>query len=141
LRDQLAENEVAIAMRGSTGLISAASVEFLVAWLEGMDANSTDGLFGTVASGLVNVRRRAESPVVMTGRRPFPVDSVTREEQARMGRFIPIDEFTAQITPRMLNLERTEPEPKIMPVVLETWGISLSRTRGARRKSRTARMR
>ena len=139
LRDQLTENEVTIAMRGSTSLISAASVEFLIAWLEGMDANSTDGLFGTVASGLVNVRRRAESPVVMTGRRPFPVGSVTREEQARMGRFIPIDKFTAQITSRLLNLERTEPEPKIMPVVLETWGISLSGTGGARSRSKTAR--
>ena len=64
LRDRLASDEVSIAMRGCTGQISAASVEFLIDWLEGMDADNAD--FGTVASGLVNVRTRLRSPLVMT---------------------------------------------------------------------------
>jgi hypothetical protein len=136
-RDRLAPDEVSIAMRSGTGLISAASVEFLIGWLEGMDGDPTDGLFGTVASGLVNVRRRQEAPLVMTGLRPFPVSSVTREEHARMARLIGLDDFTAQIAHRLLDLERTEPEPKIMPVVLEAWGISLP---GSLDRSRLARM-
>jgi hypothetical protein len=83
------------------------------------------------------VRTRLKSPVVMTGLRPFPVSSVTQEEHARMARLIGIDEFTARIAHRLLDLERTEPEPKIMPVVLETWGIPLS---GSTDRSKVARM-
>jgi hypothetical protein len=140
LRDRLALDEVATAMRASTGAMSAASVEFVLDWLEGLDGDPTDGLFGTVASGLVNVRRRLKAPLVMTGLRPFPVSSVTPEEHARVARPIGIDDFTAQIGPRLLDLERTEPEPKIMPVVFETWGIPLSAAGGAMSESKIARM-
>jgi hypothetical protein len=50
--------------------------------------------------------------------------SVEQDEQIQMARLIGIDEFTAGIAPRFLALERTESEPKIMPLVLETWDIA-----------------
>jgi hypothetical protein len=140
LRDRLTLDEVATAMRASTGAMSVASVEFLLGWLESLDGDPTDGLFGMVASGLVNVRRRLKTPLVMTGLRPFPVNSVTPEEHARMARLIGIEEFTAQIAPRLLGLERTEPEPKIMPVVFETWGIPLSAVGGSISETKITRM-
>jgi hypothetical protein len=64
--------------------------------------------------------------MVMTGERPFPWASVTPEEQRRMARYIPIEEYTERIAPRLRALERREPEPKVMPQVLEVWGVSPS---------------
>jgi hypothetical protein len=126
LRDQLKGSEVAAAMRTGTGYISAASIEFLIDWLEGTRTDVTNGLFGTVASGLVNVRKRAESPLVLTGLRAFPVTGVAQEEQLRMACLVDIDYFIDQIAPRLIALERKELEPKIMPFVLDTWGIPSS---------------
>jgi hypothetical protein len=65
-------------------------------------------------------------PFVMTGERPFPVYSVTSEQQREMARFVPIEEFTQRVAPRLRDLERTELAPKVMPDVLAAWGIAAS---------------
>jgi hypothetical protein len=130
LKDSLEEAEVREAMRCHTGFLSAATTDFLVSWLLGMDGDARDSLFGHIASGLALQRRDMRVPLVMTGERPFPVTSVSPEEQHRMQSFIPIEEFTRRITPALLQLERTEPEPKVMPSVLAIWGIEPPR-RGA----------
>ena len=44
-------------------------------------------------------RKRAPHPFVATGERPFPLAGVPPEEQARMRRPIPIEEYTARIAP------------------------------------------
>ena len=41
-----------------------------------------------------------------------------------MQRPVSIDEYTARIAPRLLALERTELEPKVMPEVLAVWGLA-----------------
>ena len=60
----------------------------------------------------------------MTGERPFPLASVSSEEQMRMQRPIPTEEYTARIAPRLIARERTDPEPKVMPDVLAVWGLA-----------------
>ncbi|MXP66124.1 hypothetical protein E0493_22560 [Roseomonas sp. M0104] len=123
LKDMLEEDAVREAMLCRAGILGAATTEFLVHWLLGMDGDARDALFGHVASGLFLQRRDMRLPVVSTGERPFPVTSVTPEEQNRMQRFISIEDFTKQIAPALLELERTEPEPKVMPEVLAIWGL------------------
>ena len=126
LRDRLTDFEANEAMRSFTGFICAATTEFLLDWLEGLKGDQKDGRFGTVASGLLLLRGGMQSPMVLTGERPFPWDSVAPEEQRRMARYVPIEEYTERIAPRLRALERREPEPKLMPQVLEVWGLSPS---------------
>lgn len=124
LKDQLEDDEANEASLCFTGFMSAATTEFQIDWLEGMDGDGRDRLFGVVASGLALQRRNMKAPLVATGERPFPFASVAPDEQERMLRLVSIEEYTAQIAPRLLALERTEPEPKVMPDVLAIWEIS-----------------
>ncbi|MBL6459374.1 hypothetical protein JMJ55_29080 [Belnapia sp. T6] len=124
LKDELDDDEANEASLCFTGILSAATIEFQLGWLEGMEGDGQDRRFGVVASGLALQRRIMKVPFVMTGQRPFPVASVSPEEQMRMQRPVPIDEYTVSIAPRLLALERTEPEPKVMPEVLAIWGLA-----------------
>lgn len=126
LRDRLTNFETNEAVRCFTGLVSAAAAEFHLDWLEGLNGDGQDRRFGIVASGLALLRRNMQWPVAMTGERPFPWKSVTPEEQRRMARHIPIGVYTERIAPRLRALERREPEPKVMPQVLEVWGVAPS---------------
>ena len=124
LKEELDDAEANEASLCFTGFLSAATTEFQIDWLEGMDGDGRDALFGVVASGLALQRRSTRLPFVATGERPFPVKSVSSEEQARMQQWVPIEDYTARIAPRLFALERTEPEPKVMPDVLAIWEVS-----------------
>lgn len=104
-----------------TGYLSAATIDFELSWLEepGLDA----ALFGAVASGLVLQRRAAKRPMVMTGQRPFPVTSLSPEEQNAMARYVSIEEYTRGIAPRLYAIANAEQAPGIMPFVLQEWGL------------------
>jgi hypothetical protein len=123
LRDRLSDEEANEVVQCATGFIHSATVEFYLDWLEGMDGNVRDGLFGIVASGLAQLARKKQLDEVATGERPFPVSSVEREEYERSMKFIPLEAFVRRITNRMRDLERSEPPPRVMPSVLAFWGI------------------
>ena len=122
LRDSLTSAEANEAVLCYGGFIHAATTEFQIDWLEGMQGNARD-LFGVVVSGLMLSRKGMKAPLVMTGERPFPANSVAPEQHRRMARFVPIEEFTERVAPRLRELARTEPPPKVMPDVLEAWAI------------------
>jgi hypothetical protein len=126
VRDGLTLEEVGEAMGCCTGFPHASSIEFLLGWLEAMEPDRRDGLFAIVAAGLGRVRKAMQEPFVRTGERPFPATGVAPEELRRMSRNISIEEYTEQIAPRLRQLERGEPEPKLMPQVLEIWGVAPS---------------
>jgi hypothetical protein len=126
LRDALTKDEVRDAVLSHTEFVHASTTEFLIDWLEGMEGDHSDSMFAFVAAALSRTRRITKLLSVMTGERPFPVYSVTQERQREMARLIPIEEYTQRIAPRLRALERTEPEPKVMPDVLAAWGISAS---------------
>lgn len=123
LRDELTREEIDEAVKCHTGFVSAATIDFLLDWLEGMDGDAQDGHFGSVASGLVLARRSMLVPKVATGRRPFPFASASQTKVEAMRAFIDIKDYTSRIAPRLRALERTEPEPKVMPAVMEVWGV------------------
>jgi hypothetical protein len=121
LRDSLGVAEANEAICCFTGYLSSATIEFELSWLE--KSNLEAALFGAVASGLVLQRRAAKVPLVMTGERPFPITSVTPEQQWAMQRWIPIEEYASHIAPRLYALEKSEPSPKVMPTVIAEWGL------------------
>jgi hypothetical protein len=123
LRDGLSGEEANEAVKCATGFIHSATVEFYLDWLEGMDGDVRDGLFGIVASGLAQLARKKKLDEVATGERPFPVSSMEPGEYERSMKFIPLEAFVRQIASRMRDLERSEPPPRVMPSVLAFWGV------------------
>jgi hypothetical protein len=108
----------------ATGFMSAATIEFILDWMEALDGDGQDVLFGNLASNLVLQKRHAAVPFVMTGLRAFPVDSLSNGQAKAIGKWVPFEQYVRSIAPRLLALERTEPAPKTMSVVIHTWGIA-----------------
>jgi hypothetical protein len=127
LRHQLDAAAVGEAINCSTGFLYSACVDFEIKWLEEMEGDSRDGLFGHVAAGIALQKRMNRYDVVVTGERPFPFPKISspkdQERLREMGNPISIDEYTKRIAPRLYALERTEPPPRVMPRVLMEWGL------------------
>jgi hypothetical protein len=122
LRDALNENAVREATNCGTGLMYGSTVDFYLDWLEGMEGEGS--LFALVASGLALVPKRATiKESVFTGRRPFPVNSVSQEEWAVLRKEVPLADYRKRIGMRLLDLERSEPPPRVMPHVVAEWGL------------------
>jgi hypothetical protein len=125
VRETLTKEAVDAAVRCSTGFISAAAVEFYLDWLEERQGALDDGLFGSIAAGLLLAQRNAKVDLVMTGSRPFPANGVSSEEYRRMAVMVPLADYTARIAPRLYALYRAEPPPKVMEHVLQILGLPL----------------
>lgn len=125
LRDSLDRNQVSAAVNCNTGIVSAATVEFYLDWLEGIegDPNNPDDLFGTVAAGLGGIRRYSKDDFVQKGHRPIPSRGVPPEVWQKAIALVPVDEYVKSIAPRLYALERCEPPPRVMPHVLAAWGL------------------
>lgn len=128
IRNLLDLEEVNVAVKCPTGFLYSASVEFEIDWLEGMEGDLQDGLFGAVASGLALQHRMNTFDAVFTGQRQFPVpkhDSPKDQKRHReMQKPVSIEEYTNRIAPRLYALERTEPPPRVMPHVLTEWELT-----------------
>jgi hypothetical protein len=124
LKDQLSYEEANEAAQCTSGFVSAATIDFVLDWMEGLDGAAEDALFGSLASHLGLQRRHMQVPFVATGLRPFPVTSVTPDEYRAMRKWIPVEDYVANLAPRLLALAQAEPEPKAMPLILREWGIA-----------------
>lgn len=127
LREELDNSAVNEAVKCSTGLIYGSTVEFYIDWLEGMEGDDQDGLFGIIASALALIHRSSKFDTVATGIRPFPIlKNISPAQQAKsreLAKLVPLADYTKIIAPRLYALERTEPPPRVMPQVLLTWGL------------------
>jgi hypothetical protein len=123
LRDSLDLDAVNEAVKCSTGFIHAATADFYMDWLEGIEGHDQDGMFGIVASGLALLKKVSRIDQVWTGHRPFPMRGVTREQLAVMNPPISLADYVKHVAPRLYALERSEPPPRIMPHVLAEWGL------------------
>jgi hypothetical protein len=88
-----------------------------------MDADVSDSIFGSVAAGLGLLKLRSKRPLVSTGGRPIPSKGVSEEEKFAVAQLVPEQQVLRELAPRFYALERTEPEPKVMPEVLRVWGL------------------
>jgi hypothetical protein len=123
LRDSLNHDPVNEAVKCSTGFIYAATADFYLDWLEGMEGDDHDGMFGSVASGLALLKKVSRTDQVFTGHRPFPTRGVTHEQWVAMYRPISLADYLKRVASRMYALERSEPPPRIMLIVLAEWGL------------------
>jgi hypothetical protein len=123
-RDRLEKDELSEAVKCSTGIIHASIIDFYLTWLEQLLKIRRDGVFGIIASGLLNLKRRHQTDEVLTGQRPFPVLGVTPEQWKRYQKPVPFKEHLRHLARRMYALETAEPPPRVMPVVLAAWGLA-----------------
>lgn len=127
MKDDLSHAEIKIAVTCTTGLLHASSVEFEIDWMESMDGDDKDGIFGLVASGLALQFKNNKFDMAFTGQRQFPAKkNPTEAEQKRsreLAKPISVSEYTKKIASRLYALERTEPPPRVMPYVLSVWGL------------------
>ena len=119
LKDRFGIEEVLQGVMTYTGLLSAACVEFEIAWLEELAAAKSP-LFTVVATGLRAQRSAERYATVMTGTRKFPQTDGDKETLARL---VPIGDYTKSIAPKLYFLEQAEPPPRTMPSVLKAWGL------------------
>jgi hypothetical protein len=127
LRDDLSEDEIRTAVTCTTGFLYASSVEFEIDWMEAMDGDIKDGIFGLVASGLALQFKNNKFDMVLTGLRKFPAKKNPTEAEKEhirdIAKPVSVSEYTKRIAPRLYALERTEPPPRVMPQVLSVWGL------------------
>jgi hypothetical protein len=121
-RRSLSNDEARVVCGPGSGFVFAATVDFLIDWLEDAERTMDESLYGLVAAALGNLPRGAVMPTVVSGRRRFPVDpgGEILEEGFQN---IPIDEYAKTIEPRLRKIARREPPPQVMPLVLGAWGI------------------
>ena len=123
IRDSLDNAAINEAVNCSTGFMYSATADFYMDWLEGMEGDLEDGLFGIVASGLYLLKKSSQQDLVFTGQRPFPAKDASPEEFQAMRTSISIGKYLEGAAPRFFALERTEPPPPVMPHVLLEWGL------------------
>ncbi len=127
LRHHLDLDAVDEAVKCPTGLLHAAAVEFEIDWLEELEGDARDRRFGSLASGLALQKRVNQLDVVFTGQRPFPMpkEPSPREQEFfhALAKPIPLDEYARRIAPRLYALARSEPPPRLIPFVLQEWGL------------------
>jgi hypothetical protein len=104
--------------------MSAATIDFILDWMEGLEGDAPDVLFGALASNLIQQKRHAARPLVRTGLRPFPTNSVSDEEYEAISKWVPFETYVRTVASRLLALERAEPPPKTMSLVIQKWGIA-----------------
>ena len=116
LKEQLDKDEANIAIKCSTGFLYAATIEFFIDWLEGMEGDDFDSLFGIVSSGLAIMRKNAQYDVVIPSMRQFPVPKEVspKQQEKNRSKFIPIKDYVKKISSRLYALEMTEPPPRVI---------------------------
>ncbi len=126
-RHDLSEEELAIAVTCNTGALYSASVEFELDWMESIEGDTSDGIFGLLASGLTLQFKNNQYSEVFCGQRQFPINknpsNLDRAHARNLAKPIDIAAYINTIAPRLYALARAEPPPRVMPDVLSAWGL------------------
>jgi hypothetical protein len=109
------------AVRIRTGRLSSAVVDFLLDWLEQMDADNREERFNPIAAALVNHRSAAVIPWIAVGGRVWPVAGATPEDEEEAAQYIDLATFTELIMPRLKALRQIAPDPEVVDYVVEAW--------------------
>ncbi len=124
LRDTLSVEELEQMTRRHSGFLYHAVLNFYVTWLEGLVASddfSDLSRFGHLAAGLLRQVKQSQAPIVLEGKRPFPVP-MRAEDWPEVTR-IPLETYVEEHSDRLFALEAKERAPRVIPHVLKTFGL------------------
>jgi hypothetical protein len=97
-------------------------IDFYLDWLEDADEES----FGGVAGTLGRMALSPAVPKVLDVERKFPANAPDGRPPVKIINEWTIEEYGRIIEPRLRDLARRESEPRVMPAVLEAWGLPSS---------------
>jgi hypothetical protein len=120
-RDELEVGELHRVSYTRSGSLHAAFISFWLDFLEELDGDEAESRFGAAASALHRAPSETPDRKVIDIRRDFPLQNSARPIE--LVQEWTLDEYAAIITPRLRAIEAREPEPKVMPKVLQAWGI------------------
>lgn len=118
-------DEVQEASKAVTGTPWLASIEFWLTWLERLPGDVSDPLFGHVAAALYRLVDDARLPVFEDGVRNFGYLHRCGEEPFVTRRTFTLDEVARLVGDRLRHIDAREPDPKLLPVVMGKFGISV----------------
>lgn len=121
IRRKIQDGDVAVVGRCQTGFMFSSTIEFYLDWLEELMGAGKDGPFGSLAGALCRMRMGALVPSVWSIERHFPT---TPDDPFRLLGSWPADEYAGNIRPRLISIASRETGARVMPLVLETWGLS-----------------
>ena len=124
---ELTREERYAAAFARTGFLNAGTVEFWLELLERCPGDADDVRFGAAAAALERLAETAAVPFVTEVQRSFPPVNDEGEPIATLERWS-VEEYSQRIAPRLLAIAAREPEPRVMPRVLEAWGIKEPQT-------------
>jgi hypothetical protein len=136
-RDELEVGELHRVSFTRSGTLYAASISFWLDFLEELDGDEADSRFGAAASALYRAPTEAPDRKVIDIRRDFPLQYSARPIE--LLKAWTLEDYAAIIAPRLRAIEAREPEPKVMPKVLDAWGIHPVRKAKTGKRARLAR--
>jgi hypothetical protein len=103
--------------------IYASAIEFVLNWLDACLESGDDDLFGTVAAFLASAGLYGDQ--VVDFERKYPLWAPDERPVIRVTQQWSIGEYGQIIAPRLRDLLQREPEPKVMPHVMQYWGVDV----------------
>jgi hypothetical protein len=135
-RDELEVGELHRVSYTRSGSLHAAFISFWLGFLENLNGDEADSRFGAAASALHRAPSETPDRKVIDIRRDFPLQYSVRPIE--LLKAWTLDDYAAIIAPRLRAIEAREPEPKVMPQVLEAWRIAPVEKAKSRRRGRGA---
>jgi hypothetical protein len=111
----------------ASGSVSTLLIEFLLDWLE----HTTDERdIGAIAGAMVRMPAISRHGVVVREERTFPASEAENqgEPPIRYLAMWPFDEYLEVIRPRLEAVIAKEPEPKVLPAIIEAWSLGTQST-------------
>lgn len=109
-----------------SGFTAKCVVEYYLEWLEELvDQRDYDSeaAFGNVVAGLCRLASQRRIPFIADGYRPFPVSSAGEGRWPELKMLDP-QEFAASIEGQLLDLERPEAAPRVLPHAIRAFGLT-----------------
>lgn len=124
-RSNLDSDEIAIVTKCFSGFTSKSAIEFYLDWLEELVDErdyESEAAFGNVVAGLYRLVNERRIPFIADGLRPFPVTSV--EGAWPDLKMLDPAEYAASVEGRLLNIERREGVPRVLPHAIKAFGLT-----------------
>lgn len=110
--------------RATSGFIYAAVVDFYLDWLDDCLKSGDESLFGNIAAQLARMPKQAGARKVFEMERIMPAWNAPDGVPIRYKETWGINEYARKIEPRFRDLLARESEPKVLPMVMQMWGLS-----------------
>jgi len=130
LRSEIKDGDLSDIARNFSGFAFTAAVDFFLDWLEITSDTANSARFAYLCAAMVRIGHDALSypdegePSIVEGERMFPVPKGGEGPAVRIIRKYTVREFGSVIAPRLRALGDREHGDRLIPAVMEAWGVN-----------------